>query len=652
MTKSELRKKWDQLHHSPEFRDSLRPEIRYSWERSYNRGVDRNLTGNPYICTASELAQARIYSNYLLEKSEPVMKNLHKYVAGHGIVIVLTDPNLCVLKVLGDSKALTWAKSARLVEGSLWSENLVGTNSGALCEKTHKPESVFGYEHFCLFSHVAADSYAPIFHQGKICGGLSMVSPYNLAKYHTLSMVVSAASNIMSMLYIETLKRIKQDYNTVMRSMSEGILILDSDSNVTYTNESCARLLQLPQQSILGHNISNLLSSNINNHYFINKVKQGSAINEENFNLITIGNSIINCCITCNPLNSFDATSAGMVIVFKEGKRLNHLNSKWMGGMSKKTFADIIGQDDNFLQALETAKTSASSSSNVLLLGETGSGKDIIAQAIHNASPRKNNPYVAVNCAALPRELIASELFGYDEGAFTGAKKSGHIGKFELADNGTIFLDEIGDMPLDLQASLLRVLEDKIIFRLGGTKPIPVNVRIIAATNKDLQTEIKCNRFRRDLFYRLAVIKITIPPLRERPKDILLLADKFIYKNCRQFNKPPLTMTPKAADAFLRYSWPGNIRELQNVIEGAVQLAPANVITYSLISEYLSNGEIDNRAGSSQPSPPEKLSVVPSEEQILSDYLVKYKYNKSKVAQALGISRNTLYRRLNKYNLS
>jgi transcriptional regulator with PAS, ATPase and Fis domain len=153
-----------------------------------------------------------------------------------------------------------------------------------------------------------------------------------------------------------------------------------------------------------------------------------------------------------------------------------------------------------------------------LLLGESGTGKDIVAQAMHNASPRKNNSFLAINCAALPRDLIASELFGYEDGAFTGARKGGNIGKFELADQGTIFLDEIGDMPLDLQASLLRVLEEKKVMRLGGGKLVPVNVRVIAATNKDLETEIERNRFRRDLFYRLGVIKITIPPLRKDRK--------------------------------------------------------------------------------------------------------------------------------------
>jgi transcriptional regulator with PAS, ATPase and Fis domain len=650
MTKSELQKKWQLLHNNPELRDSLRPEIRDSWKRSYKQGIDPHLLENPYICTTSELARARIYSNYLLEKTEPIMENLHQLVAGQDMVIVLTDPNLCVLKVLGDSKALAWAKSAQLVEGSMWSEKLVGTNSAALCENTLKPESVFGYEHFCFFSHFAADSYAPIFNQGKICGGLSMVSPYNLAKSHTLGMVVTAANYIASMLYLETLEKINQDYETVMQSMSEGIMVLNSCGNVTYANESCIRLLQLPRQSILGCNISSLLGTSIDNHHFINQITQGNTIIEKNFKLATIGDRIINCNVTC--LNSSDISSNRIVVIFKEKNHLTQPCPKLTINRPAMTFDKIAGNSANFLHTIRKAKKSASSLSNVLLLGETGTGKDAIAQAIHNASPRKDNPYIAINCAALPRELIASELFGYNEGAFTGAKKGGHSGKFELADGGTIFLDEIGDMPLELQASLLRVLEEKVVFRLGGNKPIPVNVRIIAATNKDLQTEIKCNRFRRDLFYRLAVIKITIPPLRKRPEDILLLAEKFIRKTCQQFSKPPMIMTSEATDAFLRYSWPGNIREMQNIIESAVQLAPGNVITYNLIADYISDEEVTCTSDFTPISHQDNSSVIALEKQMLSDYLVKYKYNKSKVARALGISRNTLYRRLDKYNLS
>ncbi|NLV22365.1 MAG: sigma 54-interacting transcriptional regulator, partial [Syntrophomonadaceae bacterium] len=278
-------------------------------------------------------------------------------------------------------------------------------------------------------------------------------------------------------------------------------------------------------------------------------------------------------------------------------------------------------------------------------LGESGTGKDIIAQAMHNASPRKNNSFLAINCAALPRDLIASELFGYEDGAFTGARKGGNVGKFELADQGTIFLDEIGDMPLDLQASLLRVLEEKKVMRLGGGKLVSVNVRVIAATNKDLETEIERNRFRRDLFYRLGVIKITIPPLRERPADIMPLAENFLKKTCRRFNRPLMSLSPEVIETFMNYDWPGNVREMQNVIEGSTQLAANNEITYDLVSQYITPKT------SGPPPDTETQTVAVVEKQLILDCLAKYKYNKTEVAKALGISRRTLYRRLSEYEI-
>ena len=270
---------------------------------------------------------------------------------------------------------------------------------------------------------------------------------------------------------------------------------------------------------------------------------------------------------------------------------------------------------------------------------------------MHNASGRRRHPYIAINCAALPRELIASELFGYDEGAFTGAKKKGNIGKFEMADQGTIFLDEIGDMPLDLQASLLRVLEDKRIVRIGGSRLIPVDVRIIAATNKDLENEVKRNRFRRDLYYRLEVIRITLPPLRERQEDILLLAEKLIEKHCIRLNKPSVKMTPEVKRAFMEYAWPGNVRELQNVIERVLLLCSGDTVTYDLVAEYLGDNDISDQEFPVQSE--ESIDFEPdSKKQLLMDYLLKYKYNKTEVAKAMGISRRTLYKYLKDFGLS
>ena len=473
-----------------------------------------------------------------------------------------------------------------------------------------------------------------------------MVAPYDKVSYHSLGMVVASVMHIQSKISLE---RTTRYHEVIMDSMSEGVMVVDYNGIITYMNGNCARFLQQQNQTVIGRNIYDLLGHTPDNQYFINIVTQGRVVTDETV-LLTIGKDKVQCNITCNPLNNPDPSNGGTVVIIREIQRINRLVRNWIGGGAKMTFQDIVGTNPKFQQVINIAKAAASSSSNVLLLGESGTGKDIIAQAMHNASPRRNNPFLAINCAALPRELIASELFGYEEGAFTGAKKGGNIGKFELADQGTIFLDEIGDMPLDLQASLLRVLEEKSVLRLGGNKLIPVNVRVIAATNKDLDLEISRNRFRRDLYYRLGVIRITIPPLRERPEDIRLLAHYITESICKRINKPPMKLAPEVIDAFLRFDWPGNVREMQNVLEGAIQLADSPLITYDLVKDYF-NQPGTQVAETLIKAENEDLTISAVEKQMIESYLEKYKYNKTEAAKALGMSRRTLYRRLKEYNL-
>ncbi|MGI6548455.1 MAG: sigma-54-dependent Fis family transcriptional regulator [Syntrophomonadales bacterium] len=646
MNKKELRRRWEDLHTSPELRATLRPEIRDSWERSFQYRVNPYLKENPYVLNGSDFQLALENASYLIETSQPVMSILSEFVAGTGFIVLLTDANYCLLKISGDDETVKWANRGLLVEGSMWSEDMVGTNACALSIALARPISVYGYEHFNLFSHIATSSFAPILDQGKIVGSLGMVAPYDKVSNHSLGMVVASAMHIQSKMNLE---RTTRYHEVIMDSMSEGVMVVDYNGLITYMNGNCARFLQQQNQTVIGRHICDLLGYNPDNQYFINIVTQGRVITDETV-LLTIGKDKVQCNITCNPLNNPDPSQGGTVVIIREIQRINRLVRNWIGGGAKMTFHDIVGNNAKFQQVINIAKAAASSCSNVLLLGESGTGKDIIAQAMHNSSPRRNNPFLAINCAALPRELIASELFGYEEGAFTGAKKGGNIGKFELADQGTIFLDEIGDMPLDLQASLLRVLEEKSVIRLGGNKLIPVNVRVIAATNKDLDLEISRNRFRRDLYYRLGVIRITIPPLRERPDDIQLLAEYITESICKRINKPPMKLSSEVIDVFLKFDWPGNVREMQNVLEGAIQLAAGSVITYDLVRDYFS------QIGDQNPEPllspgSEDLTISAVEKQMIQNYLEKYKYNKTEAAKALGMSRRTLYRRLKEYNL-
>jgi transcriptional regulator with PAS, ATPase and Fis domain len=247
-----------------------------------------------------------------------------------------------------------------------------------------------------------------------------------------------------------------------------------------------------------------------------------------------------------------------------------------VGSSARYSFGDIVGRSAAVRRVVALAQAAARSDTSVLITGESGTGKEVLAQALHNAGPRAAGPFVAVNCAAIPRELLESELFGYEAGAFTGARKGGRPGKFELAEGGTILLDEIGDMPLEMQAKLLRVLQERTTMRLGGTREVPISCRVVATTNRDLATEARRGLFRQDLFFRLRVIHLELPALRDRKEDIEFLTEHFLEVYAARAGKRLTRVAPEVMAAMLRYPWPGNVRELEHVLESEVTLAPAD----------------------------------------------------------------------------
>lgn len=309
---------------------------------------------------------------------------------------------------------------------------------------------------------------------------------------------------------------------------------------------------------------------------------------------------------------------------------------------------DIIGKSPAIQAILQTVKKIAPSDSTVLISGETGVGKELIARAIHSASTRQNHPFVKVNCAVIPETLAESELFGYERGAFTGAVTS-KPGRFELAHQGTIFLDEIGEMPHLLQSRFLGVLQDKTFERVGGVKTIKVDVRIIAATNKDLQSDIQSGKFRADLFYRLNVVPILIPPLRERKDDVLPLVDHLLKKNASRFQKKVTNVLPEVMAAFCRYEWPGNIRELENAVERMVLMSESDVLGPDHVPpEILASVPQDD-----VPTFKNKVDGISraAEKQLIMDALDKTGQNRTRAAEVLGISRRTLQNKIKEYGL-
>lgn len=338
------------------------------------------------------------------------------------------------------------------------------------------------------------------------------------------------------------------------------------------------------------------------------------------------------------------AFSIEKLISNKVSRKERKMQNKISDCKAVYTFDKIIGSDEKFVDTINYAKKISNSKSTILISGDSGTGKEVFAQSIHNYSDRQDRPFVAVNCGAIPRNLIESELFGYEEGAFTGSKKGGSEGKFQSADGGTIFLDEIGEMPLDLQVRFLRVIEEGVVTKVGGVKPIPVNVRIIAATNKDLKNEAETGTFRKDLFYRLNVLPVYLMPLGKRKADIVLLLNYYINKISKKLDKKEIVLNDSEVKRLVNYNWPGNIRELQNIVELMVNTGefPENIIDFGVEMEITSDNII---------VPNENCDLRDLERQYIIKALTQCEYNISKTAKKLGVVRNTLYKKIKEYSI-
>ena len=357
-------------------------------------------------------------------------------------------------------------------------------------------------------------------------------------------------------------------------------------------------------------------------------------------------------------LQSMAELIAGKYIVSQNNITLQNTVSSLLESQSvHASFDSIISRSTAMEKIKKRALQVASSNSTVLITGESGTGKGLLARAIHKESPRCSKPFFSVNCAAIPETLLESELFGYERGAFTGAEKNGKLGKFQLADKGTLFLDEIGDMPLHLQVKLLSCLQNRQVDPVGAVRPVDVDVRIIAATNKDLEEMIRQNQFREDLYFRLNVIPLYIPPLRERPEDISMLVQHIIMKFSMAMGKAVTGIEADAMDVLLSYSWPGNIREVENVIEYAINMEQSDTITVDSLPEKLvrKNKHVNSGSGTGMMHISLKTQLDSAEKQILRECLNQTGWNlegKRQAAEQLGISESTLYRRLKQLGLS
>ncbi|NNG66035.1 sigma-54-dependent Fis family transcriptional regulator [Caldanaerobacter subterraneus] len=617
--------------------EGIREEVKDSWKLCREYGVDP-FGGVGEILDEKSMKIRLKENEELITVAHPIMEDIYRQVTGSGFLLVLVDKDGYLIDRIGDENIMGETRKLNFVEGALWTEEAVGTNAIALALRLDRPIQLVGAEHYCITHHMATCSAAPIHdEEGNVIGCLDMTGLKEDAHPHNLGVVLAGAYSIEKQL---ALIRSHKLIDATFDSIHEGMLILDHHFIVQRVNEIALRILNITPQEIIGRHIQSFVDFDI-----IKEVLNQSEPYYDVEGAFYSRGRKIPCRINAVPVMA-NRKTIGTVITFREERYVRNVVNKLAGFRAYYTFEDIVTQDDKMKKVIETAKKAAKSDCSILIEGESGTGKELFAQAIHNYSKRAKGPFVAVNCASIPRELVESELFGYEKGAFTGANKEGKPGKFELADNGTIFLDEIGELPYEVQSKLLRVLDNHKIVRVGGTEEKKLNVRVIAATNRSLSEEVEKKNFRNDLYYRINVIKINIPPLRERKGDIELLAKVFVDR-LNKYNNEQKVLSESFIKRLKDYHWPGNVRELQNVINRAYYLAEGEIITEDYFPEKIERKNYEEDINVTAVLP---FDVI--EEKNIKEALRLAKGDVVKAAKMLNLSRATIYRKIKKYKVN
>lgn len=438
---------------------------------------------------------------------------------------------------------------------------------------------------------------------------------------------------------------------TIVENAFGWLVVVNKEGTIIYINKNYCNFLEVEREKALGKHVSEVIE-NSRMHIVAESGKEEIADLQYIRGNYMIANRI--------PIFSDgEVIGAFGTVFFRDTKEWMQMNSHVKSMLTKiqsfiqeidpsvkYSLDDILGNSSQIHSLKEKVKMVAASDISVLIRGESGTGKELFAHSIHQLSNRSHQPFVKINCGAIPEHLLESELFGYEEGAFTGAKKGGKKGKFQLADGGTLFLDEIGDMPLNMQVKLLRALQEGEIESVGSTSPVKVDVRIIAATNRPLEKMMEEKRFREDLFYRINVVPFMIPSLRDRMEDLSLLIDSFIKKITKKSGKRISAIEDEVIEKFHQYSWPGNIRELENVIEASIYLTSNESITTESLPDYMKESAV-------YPVGKKNLKDIleETEKRILTQSLSKYNHDKLEAANALGISKSSMYEKLKKYGI-
>jgi transcriptional regulator of acetoin/glycerol metabolism len=626
--------KWEQFFFSPVQLDQHPvelPEVRDVILQSWNRckeyeDLNPMIQGSVKNISDAKLKEIR-EKNGVFHLAQPVLKQAEQELFCTNHVIMFCDSDGVILDCYGDPPAIRQiGDSVNATTGAHWSERWAGTNAIGASIILKQPIQIFSSEHYAHGCHEWVCASAPILEPftNELLGVLNLSTMTD--RFNPLSMTKAIwfvnqiermifhnyykAREMMQNIYIEATNKWK-NHLVILCDAKGKILWFNSDSPV----DEIASLMSLTVET-----------------------NEQSTKKEWEDEVTLYGNQYQ---ARYRKIFWYERC-VGFIAILEKKNRISHSITNH-SHYAKYSFQSLVGKSEAFKKVLHLARVAASCDSNVLITGDSGTGKELVANAIHQASDRSDYPFVALNCAAIPKDLLPSELFGYVAGAFTGANPKGSIGKFELANKGTLFLDEIGDMPLELQVQLLRVIQEQEIIRIGDKKRIPLDVRVIAATNKNFAEEIQNGKFRKDLYYRLNVIQIELPSLRDRSEDIPLLAEHFVQKRTVKKHHGPYHITAEAIKMLKNYSWPGNIRELENVIEYAINFSPNGIITpENLPQEINQQQDLTNVVTKINP-------VNQAELEWILSALKRSQMNVSRAAAELNMSRSTIYRKLKNY---
>ncbi|PWL62089.1 MAG: sigma-54-dependent Fis family transcriptional regulator [Desulfovibrionaceae bacterium] len=631
-----LRSAWRRFQEElPPEPGAVRPVILRSWERCRRMGID---VDNPAkrVLEGRELERALAGNSELIGVSRAIMERIYAPLSGSGSFITLSDNRGVVLFALWDTSESY--PIPHIAPGYLAAESSSGTNAIGTCLVEKAPVETLAEEHYCRAFHGWFCSAAPIFDAGdRVTGVLNVTLPASSRHQHTGGMMASVAYAISEQMRLRAMLR---EQEAMLEILDEGVIMLDESARIRSMNRKARVMLRIGD-SPAGRGLGEIIRSP---DIMRALMAENGQFRDQEAMLRLEGGGTLYCMLSLSHVPS----AHGRVVTLRPTRHVKESAARVTGAKAVYTFDHIIGDSPAMRETVELARLAARGSATMLILGESGTGKELFAQAVHNGGPRAEGPFVVVNCGALPRDLVQSELFGYDEGAFTGASRLGKPGKFELADNGTIFLDEIGEMPLEAQVSLLRLLQNGEVTRVGGKHSRQVSVRVIAATNRNLEEAVRQQEFREDLFYRLNVFTLSVPSLREREGDIELLCDCFLRKFARVLGRSIPRLSEGVRERLRAYPWPGNVRELENTLERMIHMAgDADIIDEPLLpSKILRSPE---RSGERRNVRGGLLSV--QEKETLLRALRESRGNLRAAARLLGISRSGLYVKLRRFGI-